>query len=157
MTRNLQLHLEDNWRLQYSSSFPAISLGTNSQGNPIYQPITEIIIPTIFDKSIIAVSINTTVPVGRIWKYAGYLSYSLITGLGASFVGERQRLFLGKFNLVFFDDLNVNYFVSIQVPQWFIDANVAIYQYEGTDTSKVDDDLARIESKIDFLNQILGD
>lgn len=148
MTRNLQLNLEDNWRLQYSSSFPAISLGTNSQGNPIYQPITEIIIPTIFDKPIIAVNINTTVPVGRIWKYAGYLSYSLTTGLGASFVGERQRLFLGKFNLIFFDDLNVNYFVSIQVPQWFIDANVAIYQYEGVDSTTLENDIQAIKAAL---------
>ncbi|BAY60925.1 hypothetical protein NIES22_09860 [Calothrix brevissima NIES-22] len=148
MTRNLQLHLEDNWRLQYSSSFPAISLGTNSQGNPIYQPITEIIVPTIFDKSIIAVSITTTVPVSRIWKYAGYLSYSLTTGLGASFVGERQRLFLGKFNLLFFEDLNVNYFVSIQVPQWFINANVAIYQYEGIDRTTLEDDIQAIKAAL---------
>jgi hypothetical protein len=155
--RNLQLALESNWQLQYSESFPAVSFVNNSAGNPIYEKITEIQVPTVFDKPIIAVSVNTTVPVGKIWKYAGYLSRSLTTGLGASFIGNRERLFLEKFNLIVFDDLNINYLLSIQVPEWFINATIAIYQYEGTDTSKVDDDLARIESKIDSLNQILGD
>jgi hypothetical protein len=155
--RNLQLGIESNWQLQYSDSFPAVTFLNDAAGNPIYEKIVEIQVPTVFDKPIIAVSITTTVPVGKIWKYAGYLSRSLTTGLGASFTGNRERLFLRKFNLIVFDDLNINYLLSIQVPEWFINATIAIYQYEGTDTSKVDDDLARIESKIDFINAILGD
>jgi hypothetical protein len=145
MTRNLQLGIESNWQLQYSDSFPAVSYLNNSAGNPIYQSITEINIPVIFDKSIIAVAVNTSVPVGKIWKYAGYLRRGLTTGLGASFVGEPERLFLGKFNLIVFDDLNINYFLSLQVPKWFINANIAIYQYEGTDRSTIEDDIQAIK------------
>jgi hypothetical protein len=155
--RNLQLGTESNWQLQYSDSFPAVTFLNDAAGNPIYEKIVEIQVPTVFDKPIIAVSITTTVPVGKIWKYAGYLSRSLTTGLGASFTGKRESLFLGKFNLIVFDDLNINYFLSIQVPKWFINANIAIYQYEGTDTDDLAEDLARIELKIDSINAILGD
>ncbi|MBN3943008.1 hypothetical protein [Nostoc sp. NMS9] len=145
MTRILQLGIESNWHLQYSDSFPAVSYLNDSAGKPIYQRITEINIPVVFDKPIIAVSVNTTVPVGKVWKYAGYLRRSLTTGLGASFVGEPESLFLGKFNLVVFDDLNINYSLSIQVPKWFISANIAVYQYEGADTTTLEDDVQAIK------------
>lgn len=145
MSRNLQLGIESNWALQYSNSFPAVNYLNDSEGKPIYEKITEIHVPVVFDKSIIAVSVGTTVPVGKIWKYAGYLRRSLTTGLGASFVGETESLFLGKFNLVFFNDLNINYFVSLQVPKWFINANIAIYQYEGIDGTTLEDDVTAIK------------
>ncbi|WP_029635969.1 hypothetical protein [[Scytonema hofmanni] UTEX B 1581] len=148
MTRNLQLGIESNWALQYSDSFPAVTYLNDSAGKPIYEKITEIIVPTVFDKPIIAVSVATTIPVGKIWKYAGYLSRSLTTGLGASFTGEREGLFLGKFNLIVFDDLNINYFVSIQVPKWFINANISIYQYEGVDTTTLEDDIQAIKEAV---------
>ncbi|WP_017652292.1 hypothetical protein [Fortiea contorta] len=155
MARNLQLGIESNWALQYSNSFPAVTHLNDGSGQPIYERITEIIVPIVFDKPIIAVSVTTTVPVGKIWKYAGYLRRSLTTGLGASFVGEPERLFLGKFNLIVFDDLNINYFVSIQVPKWFISANVAIYQYEGINKTTLEDDIKAIELKIDALDNLI--
>ncbi|MEH2368036.1 hypothetical protein [Nostoc sp.] len=148
MARNLQLGIESNWALQYSDSFPAVTYINDSAGKPIYEKITEISIPVVFDKPIIAVSVVTTVPVGKIWKYAGYLRRSLTSGLGASFVGEPESLFLGKFNLIVFDDLNINYSLSLQVPKWFINANITIYQYEGTDTTTLENDVAAIKTAL---------
>lgn len=148
MSRNLQLGIESNWVLQYSISIPAVSYLNDASGKPIYEKITEIIVPVVFDKPIIAISINTTIPVGKIWKYAGYLRRSLTTGLGASFVGEPEQLFLGKFNLIILDDLNIDYFVSIQVPKWFISATIAIYQYEGIDSTTLEDDVQAIKTSL---------
>ena len=148
MSRNLQLGIESNWHLQYSDSFPAVSYLNDSAGKPIYEKIIEINVPVVFDKPIIAVSVGTTVPIGKIWKYAGYVRRSLTTGLGASFVGEPESLFLGKFNLVTFDDLNINYSLSLQVPKWFVNANIAIYQYEGTDTTTLENDVAAIKTAL---------
>ncbi|MBE9054172.1 hypothetical protein IQ243_28030 [Nostocales cyanobacterium LEGE 11386] len=148
MVRNLQLGTESNWNLQYSNSFPAVSFLNDKAGNPIYEKITEINVPIVFDQPIIAVNISTSVPVGRIWNYAGYLRRSLTTGLGATFTGELERLFLGKFNLIIFNDLNINYFVSIQVPKWFINANIAIYQYEGADSTTLEDDIQAIKTAL---------
>ncbi|MDZ8240576.1 MAG: hypothetical protein RMZ69_26070 [Nostoc sp. ChiQUE01a] len=148
MSRILQLGIENNWFLQYSNSFPAVSYLNDSAGKPIYQRITEINVPVVFDKPIIAISINTTIPIGKIWKYAGYLRRSLTIGLGATFVGEPEQLFLGKFNLIVFDDLNINYSVSLQVPKWFISATIAIYQYEGIDTTTLQDDVNAIKTSL---------
>ncbi|MBD2411884.1 hypothetical protein FACHB389_15690 [Nostoc calcicola FACHB-389] len=148
MSRILQLGIENNWSLQYSNSFPAVSYLNDSAGKPIYQRITEINVPVVFDKPITAISINTTIPVGKIWKYAGCLRRSLTTGLGATFVGEPEQLFLGKFNLIILDDLNIDYFVSIQVPKWFISATVAIYQYEGIDSTTLEDDVQAIKTSL---------
>lgn len=149
MTRNLELGTESNWHLQYSDSIPATSIANDTSGNPIYQKITEIILPTTFDKPIIAVSINTTVPAGKLWKYAGYLTRSLTIGLGAAYVDEySKKLFLGKFNLIVFNDLNINYFLSIQVPKWFINANIAVYQYEGTDSTTLEADVQAIKTSL---------
>lgn len=147
MTRNLQLGLESNWNLQYSNSFSGV-IFNDAEGNAVYTRIVEIKTPIVFDKPIIAVSINTAVPVGRIWNYAGYLSRSVSTGLGESFTGERVDLFLGKFNLIVFNDLNINYFVSIQVPKWFKTANIAIYQYEGIDTTTLEEDIQAIKTSL---------
>ncbi len=150
MSRNLQLGIESNWVLQYSISIPAVSYLNDSSGSPIYEKITEIIVPVVFDKPIIAVSVNTAIPVGKIWKYAGYLRRSLTTGLGASFVGDPEQLFLGKFNLIILNDLSIDYFVSIQVPKWFISATIAIYQYEGIDSTTLEDDVQAIKTSLDI-------
>ena len=61
---------------------------------------------------------------------------------------EPKSLFLGKFNLIAFEDLNINYFLSLQVPKWFINANVAIYQYEGIDTTTLEDDVRAIKTSL---------
>ncbi|MDZ8108992.1 MAG: hypothetical protein RM338_25670 [Nostoc sp. DedQUE12a] len=148
MSRNLQLGIESNWVLQYSISIPAVSYLNDASGNPIYEKITKIIVPVVFDKPIIAVSINTTIPVGKIWNYAGYLRRTVATAFGESFVGEPEQLFLGKFNLIILDDLNVDYFVSIQVPKWFISATVAIYQYEGINSTTLEDDVQAIKTSL---------
>ncbi|MBD2243217.1 hypothetical protein [Nostoc sp. FACHB-888] len=152
MTRNLQLGIEENWNLQYSSSVPSVSYLNDSEGKAIYQKIAQIDIPVAFDRAIIAVSITTDIPTGKTWNYAGYLRRTLMIGIGSSFVGKPEELFLSKFNLIFFEDLNINYFLSLQVPRWFINANINIYQYEGKDTTNVDDTLTRIEQKIDDIS-----
>ncbi|BAZ50125.1 hypothetical protein NIES4103_70270 (plasmid) [Nostoc sp. NIES-4103] len=147
MARNLQLGLESNWNLVYSNSFSGVVI-VDDMEQPFTTKILEIAVPIIFDKPIIAVNVYTTVPVGRIWKYAGYLRRSLTTGLGASFVGQPESLFLGKFNLLIFEDLNINYYVSIQVPKWFTTANISVYQYEGIDTTTLEEDVQAIKSAL---------
>lgn len=152
MGRILQLGIEQNWNLKYSGSFPAVSYLNDSEGNPIYQSLAEINILESFEKSIIAVSIETDIPTGKIWNHSGYLRRNLFTGIGSSFVGGSKELFLGKFNLIFFEDLSIDYFLSIKLPTWFINANILIYEYTGIDTRTLDDSIVRIEQKIDDIS-----
>ncbi|MHC5720430.1 MAG: hypothetical protein ACYTX0_52500, partial [Nostoc sp.] len=72
MTRNLDLSIESNWRLMYSVSISATALLTSENKN-YYARITPILPGVIFDKAVLAISINTTIPTGKQWIYAGNL------------------------------------------------------------------------------------
>lgn len=146
MGRILELQNGDNFSLQYTNSVPATFIEMVN-GKNIYAKLTEIIIPVVFSKSIILVNISTSIPVGKIWRYAGRCRQIFPTALGDSFVDEKA-LFLGKRNLIFFSEFSSDYTITYLPPSWFIDVSIVIYQYDGLDTNN---DLARIESKIDAL------
>ncbi|WP_414546354.1 hypothetical protein [Nostoc sp. CCY0012] len=149
MSRTLELQNGDNFSLQYANSIPPTVIEM-VDGKNIYAKLTEVIVPVIFNKPIILVNISTTVPVGKIWRYAGRFKQIFSTALGDSFADERP-LFLSKRNLIFFPEVTSNYTIIYIPPPWFIDVNITIYQYDGPDTNDIADDLTRIESKIDTL------
>lgn len=150
MSRILELQNGDNFSLQYANSVPATSIEMVN-GKNIYAKLTEIIVPVLFNRPIILVNISTSVPIGKIWRYAGRCRQIFPTALGDSFVDDKS-LFLGKRNLIFFSDTSSNYTINYLPPSWFIDVSVTIYQYDGIDTNSVSNDLTIIESKIDSLN-----
>jgi hypothetical protein len=120
---------------------------TTLNGKPIYAKLTELTIPVVFDKPIVNVSITTTVPVGKIWEYAGKLRQVVETGLGDSIV-EEQPLSLIERNLIIFSKVSGSYRFRYKPPKWFIDLNIAIYQYDGSDTNILENDVATIKELI---------
>ncbi|MBE9202137.1 MULTISPECIES: hypothetical protein [unclassified Nodularia (in: cyanobacteria)] len=150
MPRILELQDADNFSLQYSNFIPATVIEM-VDGKNLYAKLTEVIVPTIFDRPIILALVTTTVPVGKIWRYAGQCSQIASTGLGDSFVGNKKPLFLSKGNLLIFDEVSTDYTVTFLPPPWFINFGINLYQYDGADTSNLEIDLARIEDKIDAL------
>lgn len=150
MQRILELQNAANFSLQYSNSIPPTGIELIN-GKTIYAKLTEVFVPAIFDKNIILVLISTTVPIGKIWRFAGRVSRIVSTGLGDSFLDDKKSLFLGKGNLVIFSEVEADYTISILPPPWFISLNIAVYQYEGVDNSSLNIDLNRIENKIDAL------
>ncbi|MTJ11495.1 hypothetical protein FJR11_02560 [Anabaena sp. UHCC 0187] len=149
--RILELNNPANFSLVYSNSIPATCF-TTQDGEEICSRLTEIIPPVILDKPIISVQISTSVPVGKIWDYAGKLSRVIQTGIGDSFSEEKKALFLGKRNLILFSQVQSDYTISYLPPKWFKDVTIGVYQYDGADTSAIETDLMRIESKIDALS-----
>lgn len=150
MTRNLDLSTESNWQLMYSVSIPATVIGTI--GSKIYYAkITPIRPGVILDKVVLGIAINTAVPAGKQWFFAGSLSRFTSSPLGEIYIDDPKPLFLGRFNLTISDNLSNDYQLEIKIPSWFISCNLAIYQYEGDDRTVIKSDLARIESKIDAL------
>ncbi len=94
----------------------------------------------------------TSVPIGSRWDWAGRVYRILDTKFGDSYSSEEViPLFLGKFNIIHFKDLDADYKVLIRVPRWFIDLNMSIWQYEGAITSPVD-----VIAEIDVLKTIIG-
>jgi hypothetical protein len=146
MGRVLELGNGDNFSLQYTNSVPATSIEM-VDGKNIYAKLTEITIDVIFDKPIILVNISTTVPIGKIWRYAGRCNRIFPTALGDSFGGQ-ETLFLGKRNLLFFSDVSSNYTLTYLPPTWFIDVSITIYQYEGTDSTSLENDVKAIKESL---------
>ncbi|MHC5760005.1 hypothetical protein [Nostoc sp.] len=116
-------------------------------GKNIYAKLTEIIIPVVFNKPIILVNISTSVPLGKIWRYAGRCRQIFPTALGDSFVDDKA-LFLTKRNLIFFPDFSANYTINYLPPSWFIDVSIVIYQYDGLDTTTLEDDVTAIKTAL---------
>ena len=146
MSRLLELQNGDNFSLQYVNSVPATSIEMVN-GKNIYAKLTEVIIPVVFHKPIILVNISTSVTVGRIWRYAGRIRQILPTALGDSFVDDKS-LFLSKRNLIFFSDILSDYTINYLPPSWFVDVNITIYQYEGADTTTLENDVQAIKEAI---------
>ena len=144
MTRNLDLSTASNWQLMYSVSIPPVVLATIGSKN-YYAKITPIRPGVIFDKPVLGIGVNTTVPPGKQWIYAGRLSCFASSSLGEINIEDPSPLFLGRFNLIVSDNLSNNYQLEIKVPKWFISCNLAIYQYEG-------DSRTIIEQKIDDIS-----
>lgn len=122
-----------NFNLLFEEDYQAIQNGVTPNGQPRYFPIPPIIPTLQAFQPIIAVNIATLVPQGNSWNFAGYLNRFANTGVGSAFLGARIPLFLSKFNLVEFTDLQVNYNLRIVVPKWFTVASVAIYEFYPPD------------------------
>ncbi|GAX41529.1 hypothetical protein NIES4075_25020 [Tolypothrix sp. NIES-4075] len=146
MGRILELQNGDNFSLQYTNSIPATSIEMVN-GKDIYAKLTEVIIPVVFNKPIILVNISTSVPVGKIWRYAGRVRQIFPTVFGDSFVDDKP-LFLGKRNLIVFSEILSDYTLNYLPPSWFVDVSITIYQYEGTDTTTLENDVQAIKEAI---------
>lgn len=147
MTRNLDLSAESNWQLMYSISIPATVTG-NIGSKTYYAKITPIRPGIILDKAVLGIAINTTVPTGKQWFYAGSISRFTNSPLGEIYIDDRKPLFLGRFNLAISDDVSNNYQLQINVPKWFISCNLAIYQYEGDDRTLIQQELDVIKAAV---------
>ncbi|GAX41528.1 hypothetical protein NIES4075_25010 [Tolypothrix sp. NIES-4075] len=146
MGRILELQNGDNFSLQYTNSIPATSIEMVN-GKDIYAKLTEVIIPVVFNKPIILVNISTSVPVGKIWRYAGRIRQIFPTVFGDSFLDDKP-LFLGKRNLILFSDVLSNYTLNYLPPSWFVDVSITIYQYDGTDKTTLENDMQTIKEAI---------
>ncbi|MEH2445792.1 MAG: hypothetical protein V7K18_08410 [Nostoc sp.] len=147
MTRNLDLTTESNWQLMYSVSISPTIIATIGSKN-YYAKITPIRPNVILDKPVLGIGINTTIPSGKQWIYAGRLSSFASSSLGEIYIEDSKPLFLGRFNLIIFDNLSNNYQLQINIPKWFISCNLTIYQYEGDDRTLIEKDLDIIKSAV---------
>ena len=146
MTHNLDLISASNWNLAYTNNVLATIVGVQN-GSNIYAKITPIIVSTVFDKSIISVAISTAIPTGRRWAYAGILQRFTNSYFGNIFIGESNRLLIGR-NLTIFDDYLGDYQLQISVPGWFNSVNISIYQYEGDTRTVSQQDLEAIKAAV---------
>jgi hypothetical protein len=169
--RVVELSNSDNWQSLYSTNVNAVSVPMEN-GSYLHSPIPEIVVPFLVDKFILAVSVNTDVPSGRKWHFAGYVNQKISTGLvvggGQDAVTVRGRpLFLDQINLILFQKISTSYGVSIRVPKWFTRAGVTVWEYTGVDDTSEEILLAqefanlnfktdRIDSNLNTLIDLIG-
>ncbi|MEH2244597.1 hypothetical protein [Nostoc sp.] len=147
MTRNLDLSIGANWQLIYSISIPPTVLST-TRNKIDYARITPIYPGVILDKSILAITVGTTIPAGRLWFFAGTLLRFANSSFGKTYIEDPKPLFLNGFNLVVSDVLSNNYQLEVRVPKWFLSCNLSVYQYEGDDRTLAEKDLDIIKSAV---------
>lgn len=158
MTVQLQLNNE-NWEQIYNDTFQVVSVS-----DKLFVPFQEIIIPTPINKHIIAVYINTEIPQGAKWNYAGHLIQRLNLGLSVGTESSfdefsRRKLFLNRIKLIIFPKVSDTYTLSFELPEWFKTAKILIWQYLGSGIDSTESliyalrsDITRLEQKIDDIS-----
>ncbi len=159
--RVVELSNSDNWQSIYSTNINAVQVPMQD-GKYLTNPIPEIVVPILLDKFILAVSVETDVPSGSIWRFAGYINQKISTGLvvggnqDATTV-KGQPLFLDQINLILFNRISTSYGVSVKVPRWFTRAAVTVWQYTGVDDTSEEILLTQEFGNINFkLDQLLN-
>ncbi|MCF2146977.1 hypothetical protein IQ276_011050 [Desmonostoc muscorum LEGE 12446] len=159
--RVVELSNSDNWQSIYSTNINAVQVPMQN-GSYLTNPIPEILVPIVLDKFILAVSVDTDVPSGSIWRFAGYINQKISTGLvigggqDATTV-KGQPLFLDQINLILFNKISTSYGVSVKVPKWFTRAAVTVWEYTGTDDTSEEILLTQEFANINFkLDQLLN-
>ena len=154
----LQLSNSNNWESVWQGTFSA----QRSPGNTTMLPIPEIVVPILLDKHILAVSItsNTAKPT---WYFGGFLNQRIslglvVGGLPDSDAIEKRRIWLNRLTLIILPQLSSHYSLSFNVPKWFQDVQLNVWQYVGASSDSTEDliseisvQLQRIEDKVNNL------
>ena len=120
----------------------------------------EYIPPFQFEKHILAIYVNNF-EAKDTWNFGGWVSQKIRIGVGPSQGAEsisNRKLWLRRTQLFIFPKLTDTYTLSIRFPQWFRRADCTIWEYWGpeadtigNDIFSIQNDLLRVENKIDIL------
>ncbi|HYW21551.1 MAG TPA: hypothetical protein VE956_20060 [Nodularia sp. (in: cyanobacteria)] len=148
MTRIVQF-TSNNWQSFLNYSTTAVILS-----NQTYIPIEPYTAPTFLNSSIIAVSVETTVPTGRTWVMGGWVEQMFISGLtvGGSIDagGNSQRMFLDRITVILFPKISANYSLRFHFPKYFKDVRLNCWAYTGIDDTQQDINLAQEFANLNF-------
>ncbi|MBD2167125.1 hypothetical protein H6G04_22300 [Calothrix membranacea FACHB-236] len=155
----LQLGNSANWQQLYSTSVNAVQLG----GGLAFAPILPITVPVLVESHIIALYVQSANS-RETWAFGGFLTQKINLGLTVGGLPEtdgvqKYKLYLDRITLLIFPKLTSTYSVEIEVPKWFRQISVILWQYTGPESDTTEDlineiknvDLPRIEAKIDAI------
>jgi hypothetical protein len=156
--RILQLSDGANWEQFYSTSVNAVTINEKN-----YVPIPEITVASLVYSHIIAVLV-TCANAKPTWHFAGFLNQKINLGITVGSLPDtdsvqKRKLYLDRITLIIFPKLVTNYSISFEVPKWFEQVSIILWQYTGPESDSTEDlineiknvDLPRIEAKIDAL------
>jgi len=127
----VQLDNSSNWNTFYSTTVTA----TPDANGSSFAAIPEYTVPILADKHIIAVSISAS-NAKPTWHFGGFLNQKIPTGLTVGGLPstdavQKRRLYLDRLTLLIFRQLTSTYSISVEVPKWFSDFTLVIFEYTG--------------------------
>lgn len=154
----LQLGNSANWEQLYSTSINAVSLGAGTA----FAPIPKITVPVLISSHIIVVSVTCNAAKDT-WNFGGLISQKINLGLTVGGLPDadgvqKSKLYLNRLTLLILPQLTSTYSVEFEIPKWFRQVSIILWQYIGTEADSTElmiqnlqTDLTRIESKLDAL------
>lgn len=119
------------WRLAYQASYEAERPDPDS-----YMPIPPIDVPVEFSFSTIAILV-TSATAPETWRVGGWVNQTIDTGL---FMGsitidvvQNKKIYLRRISVLQFPKITETYSICFFAPKWFVDINLSIWEYTGTD------------------------
>ncbi|MDJ0553517.1 MAG: hypothetical protein QNJ68_03575 [Microcoleaceae cyanobacterium MO_207.B10] len=121
-----------NWENVYTTS---VAADPSPHPANSHYAIPRIEVPVIFDKHILAVLPSSSTAKDW-WISGGWIEQVIFTGIVVGgnpdvSTGDSKRLFLNKINLIVFPQYTTTYQLNIDIPYWFKDYQVTIWEYIG--------------------------
>ncbi len=146
----LQLTNSTNWSLVYSQAFYAQQITATS-----YALIPKITVPLLLERHILAVH-ATSATAKDTWHFAGFLNQNVQLGL---LVGggpdaesvQRRKIWLNRITLLILPSFAPNYSISFNVPHWFKDISLSVWEYIGPEADSTEELIQRVEFKVDQI------
>lgn len=140
-----------NWDPVYSTTLTA-----NTENNVRF-PIANFTIPIQFDRHILAVHCSTTGNLNGRWNYGGKIYQKIQTGIIVGGIPSEsvsyRKIWLDRISLLFFQPFTSSYSLELELPSWFPDFKIDIFEYTGTIVYPDSQALTRIEDKLNLIHQ----
>jgi len=139
MPRELELGNSENWESIWSNTITA-QQGTFPNS---HLPIPNQEVPILLNRHVLACAVSSATAKPT-WNFAGFLGQKLFSGLivGGSpdtFAVNKYKLWLDRITLLTFDKLTPTYSVVFEIPKWFDQVTINLWQYIGADRDSTDD------------------
>lgn len=147
----LQIGNSANWEQFYSQSYEAVNMGQGVFAIP------EITVPIRIENRYLAVYANSQSAKSS-WYFAGYLNQKLELGLLTGGMPDtsslrRMKIWLNRITFIILPNFDTDYALTFNTANWLEDINLIVWRYVGPEPEPLQSVLARIETKIDAINQ----
>lgn len=138
-----------NWDPVYTTNLTA------TVENNVQFPIENFTIPIQFDSHVLAVFCSTTGSNGN-WHYGGKIYQKIQTGIVVGGTPSEsvslRKIWLNRISLLFFKPFTSTYSLEIEIPRWFPDFHIDIFEYTGQIVYPDSQAIARIEEKVNQIH-----
>jgi hypothetical protein len=144
----LQLQNVNNWEQVHNASYSAAPGSLTGY----YVPIPAFELPITLERTTLAVRCYNPDALPK-WFLGARLTQLVPTGLiaGQKISGTRLNARINAISLLRFPKISTDYVLRCEIPTWFKELEITIWQYVGTGDEDVEQAIAALSDKIDNL------